>query len=184
MPSSAAAPRRGQFSRCIFCSHPCLPPSSAAELPAACRQALQRTSAAAGLVLQRGQKETPRPSLCKPLGAATETGAARGPGSHAQRGFRGLPQRVKSRERPQRHPKNRGRGRPCNRQEGTPDQHLQATGSPQKKHLAQRHRAIEKGPPTLSECVTRDPKLTKSGGLGGFSSRQLWRANARPPRPP
>jgi len=33
---------------------------------------------------------------------------------------------------------------------------------------APRHRAIEKGTPTVSESVTRDQKLTAVGGLGGL----------------
>ena len=72
-------------------------PSPAVELPAACRKALPSTRTAAGLVLQQVTEEAPAPVSVRPKGA-TETGVARRPGSHAQRGFRAVPQRVKTRE--------------------------------------------------------------------------------------
>ena len=48
-------------------------------------------------VLQQMTEETPAPVSVSPTGA-TETDVARRPESHAQRGFRAVPQRVKTRE--------------------------------------------------------------------------------------
>lgn len=52
---------------------------------------------AAGLCAPAVTEEDPAPVSVRPKGA-TETGVARRPGSHAQRGFRAVPQRVKTRE--------------------------------------------------------------------------------------
>jgi hypothetical protein len=53
---------------------------------------------AAGLCAPAVTEEAPpAPVSVRPKGA-TETGVARRPGSHAQRGFRAVPQRVKTRE--------------------------------------------------------------------------------------
>lgn len=106
--SSAAAPRRGQFSRCLCRSYSLLPNHLAVELPAACRKALPSTRTAAGHVLQQVTEEAPAPVSVRPKGA-TETGIARRPESHAPRGFAAFTQRVKTHEKPL---NDRVRGRP------------------------------------------------------------------------
>lgn len=89
--------RHGAQYSCCIRSDPRLPPSSAVELPAACRKARSPTRAAAGLCAPADDRRDPAPVSVSPTGA-TETGYARRPGSHAPRGFRAVPQRVKTRE--------------------------------------------------------------------------------------
>lgn len=117
-----AAPSCVQSSCCIS-SYPRLQLPLAVELPAARRKALPSMRTAAGLVLQQMTIETPEPVSVKPK-AATETGVARCPQSHAPRGFAGITPCVKTREPHASDNPTRGRGRPSTWLEGTPDQHL------------------------------------------------------------